>query len=69
MYSTNSFCIHSKCESKINSYNGSFDLLMSEMEHDSELANEVEDNAMVNSYYLYYRLAFLLIKLSFFSNW
>ena len=42
---------------------------MSDMEHDSELANEVEDNAMVNSYYLYYRLAFLLIKLSFFSNW
>ena len=42
---------------------------MSDMEHDSELANEVEYNAMVNSYYLYYRLAFLLIKLSFISNW
>ena len=39
---------------------------MSDMEHDAELANEVEDNAMVNSYYLYYYLlAFLLIKLSF----
>ena len=42
---------------------------MSEMEHDSELANEVEDNDMVNSYYLYYRLAFLLIKIFFISNW
>ena len=40
---------------------------MSDMEHDTELANEVEDNAMVNSYYWYYRLAFLLIKLSFFQ--
>ena len=42
---------------------------MSDMEHVSELANEVEDNAMVNFYYLYYHLAFLLIKLSFISNW
>ena len=43
---------------------------MTGMEHDSELSNEVEDNDMVNSYYyLYYRLAFLLIKLSFISNW
>jgi hypothetical protein len=41
---------------------------MSEMEHESELANEVEDNNMVNSYYLYYRLASLLIKFSFVSN-
>ena len=42
---------------------------MSEMEHDSELANVVEDIDMVNSYYLYYRLASLLIKFSYISNW